>query len=131
MTGDEISPYKDFFQKQNGRFLAGECALYACRARGPRCARAVVYRARAAARAPRPGTRTRAPTPVYVVYVAIAICVQRRRGSENHGEPIYVSLQIALLGHNKLVHSSATQSWNDVQHCGIVRRALAHALEGC
>ena len=28
MTGDEISPYKDFFQKQNGRFLAGECALY-------------------------------------------------------------------------------------------------------
>ena len=28
MTGDEISPYKDFLQKQNGRFLAGECALY-------------------------------------------------------------------------------------------------------
>ena len=28
MTGDEISPYKDFLQKQNGRFPAGECALY-------------------------------------------------------------------------------------------------------
>ena len=27
MTGDEISPYKDFLQKQNGRFLAGE-SLY-------------------------------------------------------------------------------------------------------
>jgi hypothetical protein len=28
MTGDEISPYKDFSQKQNGRFLARECPLY-------------------------------------------------------------------------------------------------------
>ena len=27
MAGDEISPSKDFLQKQNGRFLAGECAL--------------------------------------------------------------------------------------------------------
>ena len=30
MTGDEISPSKDFLQKQNGSFLAGECALYVC-----------------------------------------------------------------------------------------------------
>jgi hypothetical protein len=28
MTGDEISPSKDFLQKQNGRFLARECPLY-------------------------------------------------------------------------------------------------------
>eukprot|EP01043_Picozoa_sp_COSAG02_P003622 COSAG02_NODE_90_length_37755_cov_29.833364_7_plen_59_part_00 len=28
MTGDEISPSKDFLQKQNGSFLAGECPLY-------------------------------------------------------------------------------------------------------
>jgi hypothetical protein len=33
MTGDEISPYKDFSQKQNGRFLARECPLYPSRAR--------------------------------------------------------------------------------------------------
>ena len=31
MTGDEISPSKDFLQKQNGRFLARECPLYSMR----------------------------------------------------------------------------------------------------